>query len=143
MQLKLTLLLLGVSFIFLMGCKKHDHGEAVTITVTHLAVVKPIVLTGTFISTGEINTSGTSLMDVTPAGDSAHCTQTMTTPEGSFTMHQDCSGTNMTGSWYITSGTGHYAHLRGNGTLTMMFPPNVPTGVQGIDTLTGIVWLHP
>jgi hypothetical protein len=140
MQLKLTLLLLGVSFMFFIGCKKHEGDQAVTITVTHTTFLKPIVLTGTFVSTGEINVSGTSLMDVHPAGDSAHCTQTMTTPDGSFTMHQDCSSTNMSGAWYITSGTGRYAHLQGKGTLTMMMPPNVPTGVLGIDTLTGIVW---
>ena len=140
MQLKFTLLLLGVSFIFLTGCKKHEGDQTVTFTVTHTTFVKPIVLSGTFISTGKINTSGTSLMDVKPVGDSAHCTQTMTTPEGSFTMHQDCSGPNLSGSWYITSGTGRYAHLQGKGTLTMKMPPNVPTGVLGIDTLTGIVW---
>ena len=140
MQLKFTLLLLGVSFIFLMGCKKHDDDHAVTITVTHTTFVKPIVLTGTFIATGELSFSGTSLMDVTPVGDSAHCTQTMTTKEGSFTMHQDCSSTNMSGSWYITSGTGRFSHLHGKGTLTMMFPPNVPSGVLGIDTITGVVW---
>lgn len=140
MQLKLMLLLLGVSFISFVGCKKHDGDHAVTITVTHTTFVKPIVLTGTFVSTGEINVSGTSLMDVHAAGDSAHCTQTMTTKEGSFTMHQDCSSMNMSGSWYIISGTGRYTHLQGKGTLTMMFPPNVPTGVLGIDTLTGEVW---
>ena len=139
-QLKLILLLLGASFSILVGCKKHDDVKKVTFVVTHLTVLKPIVLTGTFTSSGEFNISGTSLMDVHPEGDSAHCTQTMTTPEGSFTMHQDCSDTNMTGSWHIISGTGRYAHLQGSGTLTMMFPPNVPTGVQGIDTLTGIVW---
>lgn len=140
MQFKLTLFLLGVTFISLLGCNKHEDNEPITITVTHLVLEKPIYLTGTFVSTGSIHTSGTSLMIVNPIGDSAHCTQTMTTTEGSFTMHQDCSSINMTGSWYITSGTGHYAHLQGKGTLTMMFPPNVPTGILGIDTLTGIVW---
>lgn len=142
LQLKLMLLLLGVSFISFMGCKKNDgdHPHPITITVTHLAVVEPIVLSGTFTATGELNISGTSLMEVHPVGDSAHCTQTMTTPDGSFTMHQDCSSTNMSGSWYITSGTGRYEHLQGSGTLTMMMPPNVPPGVLGIDTLTGIVW---
>ena len=140
MQLKFTLLLFGVAFISFMGCKKHEDDRTVTMVVTHLTLLKPIVLSGTFTATGELNISGTSLMDVHPAGDSAHCTQTMTTPEGSFTMHQDCSIMNMTGSWYITSGTGRYAHLQGKGTLTMMFPPNVPSGVQGIDTLTGEVW---
>lgn len=145
LNLKLTLLFLGVSFIFLAGCKKEDEKKAITITVTHLVVTKPIYLTGTFVSTGSIETSGTSLMIVNPVGDSAHCTQTMTTTEGTFTMHQDCSSTNMTGSWYITSGTERYANLQGNGTLTMMmfppYPPNVPTGVLGIDTITGLVWL--
>ncbi len=142
MQLKLTLLLLGMSFIFFMGCNKHEDSEPITFTVTHLVITKPIYITGTFTSTGFMHVSGTSLMIVNPAGDSAHCTQTMTTPEGTFTMHQDCSNTNMTGSWYIISGTKRYAHLQGKGTLTMMFPPNVPAGVIGIDTLTGIVWLQ-
>jgi hypothetical protein len=140
LNLKLTLLFLGASFIFLAGCNKEDEKKAITITVTHLVVTKPIYISGTFVSTGSIQTSGTSLMIVNPVGDSAHCTQTMTAPEGTFTMHQDCSATNMTGSWYITSGTGLYAHLHGKGTLTMMFPPNVPTGVVGIDTITGMVW---
>ncbi len=134
-QLKLMLLLFGVLFISLMGCKKHHYDDTITMTVTHLAVLKPIILTGIFTTTGEINISGTSLMEVHPDGASAHCTQTMTTPQGTFTMHQDCSG--MTGSWYIISGTGRYAHVRGKGTLTMMFPPDVPTGVLGIDTITG------
>ncbi len=140
MQLKLSLFLLGVSFISLVGCKKPEHDKSITIVVTHTTFVKPIVLSGTFTATGELNISGSSLMDVTVAGDSAHCTQTMTTKEGSFTMHQDCSS--MSGTWYITSGTGRYTHLQGKGTLTMMKAPdvNLPTGVLGIDTMTGEVW---
>ena len=74
--------------------------------------------------------------------DSIHCTWTMTAREGTFIMLQDCSLTTMTGSWQIISGTGRYTALRGNGTLTMMFPPNVPPGVLGIETNTGTVWLH-
>ena len=140
MQLKFILLLFGVSFISLMGCKKHSDEKAITIVVTHTTLVQPIVLTGTFVATGDLTISGTSWMDVHPVGDSAHCTQTMTTKDGSFTMHQDCSSVNMSGAWYITSGTGRYAHLQGKGTLTMMMPPNVPDGVLGIDTLTGEVW---
>lgn len=140
MQLKFTLLLLGVSFIFLMGCKKHDDDKTVTIVTTWSTFVKPIVLTGTFTTAGELNISGTGIMDVQLEGDSAHCTETLTTPEGSFNIHQDCSNINLTGRWYITSGTGRYKHLHGKGTLTMKMPPNVPTGVQGIDTLKGIVW---
>ena len=142
-KLNLMLLFTAASFTILMGCKKHNEREGITIVVTHLAVLKPIVLSGTFTSTGALKISGASLMDVHPAGDSAHCTQTMTTPEGSFTMHQDCSNTNMTGRWYITSGTGLYANLQGSGTLSMMFPPNVPAGDLGIDTLTGTVMVGP
>jgi hypothetical protein len=139
-QLRLALLVLEISFIFLMGCNKQEDHESVTITVTHLTLLKPIYLTGTFISTGLIHTSGTSLMIVNLAGDSAHCTQAMTTADGTFTMHQDCSNINLTGRWYITGGTGRYTHLQGRGTLTMMMPPDVPTGVLGIDTMTGLVW---
>lgn len=140
MQLKFILLLFGVSFISLMGCKKQNNEKAITIVTTWTTLVKPVVLTGTFTTTGELSISGTGIMDAQLAGDSAHCTETLTTKDGSFTMHQDCSNMNMTGAWYITSGTGRYAHLQGKGTLTMKFPPNVPDGVQGIDTLTGEVW---
>ena len=140
MQLKLMLLLVGVSFTFFMGCKKHEADKTVTIVTTWTTFVKPIVLTGTFTTTGELSISGTGIMDVQLAGDSAHCTETLTNNEGSFSMHQDCSNTNMSGRWYITGGTGRYAHLQGKGTLTMMMPPNVPAGVLGIDTLTGVVW---
>ncbi|HSV09989.1 MAG TPA: hypothetical protein VLI68_04420 [Hanamia sp.] len=140
MQLKFILLLFGVSFISLMGCKKHEGDKTVTIVTTWTTFVKPIVLTGTFTTTGDLSISGTGIMDVQLDGDSAHCTETLTTKEGSFSMHQDCSNINMSGRWYITGGTGRYSHLQGKGTLTMMMPPNVPEGVQGIDTLTGEVW---
>jgi len=139
-KLQLMLLLFGATFISFMGCKKQDHEKTIKIVVTHTTFVQPIVLTGTFVATGDLTISGMSLMDVHPEGDSAHCTQTMTTKDGSFTMHQDCSTMNMTGAWYITSGTGRYANLKGKGTLSMMMPPNVPNGILGIDTLTGEVW---
>ena len=143
MKLQLMLLLLGVSFISLTSCKKKDSGVPATITGTNLNSPKPGTLTGTFIATGGLNTSGTHVMLVQPVGtDSLHCTWTMTAREGTFVMLQDCSLTTMTGSWHIISGTGHYTALRGNGTLIMMFPPNVPPGVLGIETNTGTVWLH-
>lgn len=140
MQLKLMLLLFGVALMSILGCKKIENGKAVTIVTTWTTFVKPIVLTGTFTTTGELSISGTGIMDVQLAGDSAHCTETLTTKDGSFTMHQDCSNINLSGAWYITSGTGRYTHLHGSGTLTMKMPPNVPDGIQGIDTLTGEVW---
>ena len=125
-QLKLMFILFGVSFIFLVGCNKH-HGVATTITGTNLSELKPGTLTGTFIATGGLNTSGTYVMVVQPVGaDSAHCTWTLTAPEGTFILLQDCSLPTLTGSWHIISGTGHYEDLRGDGSITMMFPPNVP-----------------
>lgn len=144
MQLKLMLLLFGVSFTTLMGCKKKDNvitPVAATITISHKAVVMPGTLSGIFTATGGISTSGTELMIVQPNGtDSIHCTQTITASEGSITMLQDCSKSKMSGSWHITSSTGKYAALQGNGTLTMMmFPPGDPSGNLGIDTLTGMV----
>jgi hypothetical protein len=149
-KLKLMMLLFGVSTIILIGCKKHDKedGIATTITGTNLAVLKQGIITGTFTATGGINTSGTHIMVVQPVGsDSIHCTWTMTAPEGNFTMIQDCSLINMTGSWHINSGTGtgRYAGLRGNGSLTMNFPPNpiVPPGALGVEINTGVVWLNP
>lgn len=63
-QLKFILLLFGVLFISFMGCKKHEEEHPITIIVTHTTLVKPIELTGTFTSTGELNVSGMSLMDV-------------------------------------------------------------------------------
>lgn len=142
MQLKSMLLLLPLSFIFLVGCKKHEGDQSATITVTDLAKPKPGFVTGTFTTTGALSVSGTSLMEVHSAagGDSSHCTVTLTAKEGTITMHYDCSNINMSGAWHITDGTGKYTKLQGNGTLTMMRPPNVPTGVVGIETLTGLMW---
>jgi hypothetical protein len=139
-QLKSMLFLLPLSFIFLMSCKKHEGDEVVTINNTDLAVVKPGILSGTFTMTGVITVSGTSLMQSHASGDSSHCTATMTAKEGTFTMHYDCSNTNMTGSWHVIDGTGKYTNLRGSGTLVMMRPPNVPSGIVGMETLTGVMW---
>lgn len=143
MHLKLMLLLFGVSFITLTSCKKNDVGVPTTIIGTNLSSPKTGTLTGTFVATGGLNTSGTHVMVVEPVGtDSIHCTWTMTAQQGTFVMLQQCSFTTMTGAWQIISGTGRYTSLRGRGTLTMMFPPDVPAGVLGIETNTGIVWLH-
>ncbi len=136
-------LLFGVSFIILMGCKKHD-GAATNITGTNLASPKPGILTGTFTATGGINTAGTHVMVVQPVtADSIHCTWTMTAPEGTFTMIQDCSLSNMTGRWHITGGSGTYSFLRGSGHLIMLFPPDVPPGALSMEINKGVVWLHP
>ncbi len=145
-QLKLMLLLLGGSFIFLMGCKKHE-GRSVTIASTNLESPKPGTLTGTFTATGAFNTSGTQEMVVVPLGtDSIHCTLTCTAQEGTFTLELKCEKPPMmNGAWSVIGGTGAYASLRGSGSLIMSFPPDpvVPPGALTVETMTGIVWLHP
>ena len=144
MQLKLMLLLFGVSFITLMGCRKHDRCE-VTIIGTNLAVAKPGTLTGTFTATGALQTSGTHVMVVEPVGaDSIYCTWTLTAPKGTIIILQNCSTTTMTGIWNIISGTGAYTFLKGKGTLTMSFPPDpiVPPGALGVETMPGVIWWH-
>ncbi|MDB5152251.1 MAG: hypothetical protein JWR54_1002 [Mucilaginibacter sp.] len=98
---------------------------AVTITAVYDFSTFPNV-SGTFTTSGALNISGTSTMDVGPNinGIRAHCVVVLVTPEGTITIHQECVfATNPPqGRWEIVSGTGAYANLQGNGTLTM--PPN-------------------
>jgi hypothetical protein len=56
-------------------------------------------------------------------------------------LQSTCSFTNNTGKWNIVSATGLYRFLRGGGSLLMTFPPDVPTGVLSIETMTGKVFL--
>jgi len=145
MQLKLMLLLFGVTFISLMGCKKDEaHSASITGYYTSVTPVKGgLYNTGYFTTSGGLKATGNAEMNVNFSGtDSANCTASFTAPEGSFTMSMHCSTVNNTGHWNITSGTGRYAELRGDGPLTMLFPPNTPTGVLGIEAMTGEVWMH-
>jgi hypothetical protein len=145
MQLKFLLLLFGVSFICFMGCKKNN-GVSTTITGTYTSSTPTktgFLNIGTFTTTGGIKTSGSTTMNVNIVGDSAHCTASFTEPEGTFSMTMNCSLATMTGHWNIYSGTGRYVEMRGDGSLTMMFPPNTPIGVAEIESMTGVVWLHP
>jgi hypothetical protein len=141
MQLQSMLLLMGVSLSIFTACKKHDRIENTNITETFTtkAVDKEGIFTytGTFTATGGLIASGTNLMTTRVTTDSSFCVDVLTTPNGSFTTHQNCSRGNMTGEWEIVSGTGIYRFLHGSGQLTMMFPPNVPAGVFVIEALTG------
>ncbi len=140
MELKLMLLLTGVSLSIFTGCKKHHDRVDTTITETFTSKTPTKVgatFYGTFTSTGGLNISGTSVMDVQLTTDSSFCHDALTTSGGTFTMLLDCSRSNMTGHWKIVNGTGVYASIHGNGPLTMMFPPNVPADVLVIETITG------
>src|SRR5260221_4894461 len=146
-QLKLVLLLLGISFILLPGCEKKSHSTTIKATnLVNLNRKGAPIFTGTFTARGGLNTSGTHLMFVVPEKDPTFidCTTTMTAPEGTFIILMHCSLTANTGEWHIASGsgTGLYKFIVGSGTLTMMFPPSpsVPPGALGVETMTGKVF---
>ena len=137
-QLKFLLLLLGVSFFILPGCKK-DHNlkrTATTFTLTLTGETKPGTFTGYFNASGDPTISGTFTMDVAQTGDSLHCSQTLVSSKGSTTIISDCSLVTNTGAWYITTGTDAYSNLRGEGDLLMSFPENS----LGIEALSGYTW---
>ncbi len=127
-----------VLFLVFTGCKKHDHALDITIEQISTAVNEVGTETGTFTTSGEINTSGTFVMEVMLVGlDSFYCSDKLITSHGSFTASLKCSATTNTGVWTVVSGTGQYSALQGGGSLTMAYPP----GVVGIETLTGTVFL--
>ncbi len=135
------LVLLAVSSTLLFGCKKEDMPKLTdtTFTLTVKEYVNEMTNTGYFTSSGDPTTAGNYTMDVHVAGDSLHCSQTLTVPAvGTITIISDCSVTTNTGAWYITEGTGAYANLRGNGSLIMSFPTE--NNPSDIEALYGKTW---
>lgn len=117
--------------------------RAVTITGWYDFSTFPNTM-GTFTTTGALNISGASTMDVNPVFANgilvrAHCVVVLTPSDGSgtITIHQECVyKTPMPkGRWEVVSGTGIYANLKGNGPLTM------PTsnGLMG-EAMTGSIY---
>jgi hypothetical protein len=94
----------------------------VTITGTYDFSTFPDV-TGTFTTTGALTISGPTTMHIGPNynGTRAHCVVTLIAPDGVIIIHQECEFATSppAGRWEIVSGTGAYANLRGNGSLTM------------------------
>ena len=80
---------------------------------------------GVLTATGALQTTGTNYMTIRSSGKShagsIHCTNSVVTPEGTFTILMDCQFVTNTGQWRIVNGTGAYTGLRGNGSLTMYF----------------------
>ena len=122
----------------------------VTITAAYDFSTFPNV-TGTFTTTGALTISGTSTMAVglNVDGIRAHCVVTLTPSDNSGTIiiDQQCQfATSMPapyptgqgkGRWEIVGGTGAYANLNGNGSLTM---PVIPQGIE--EAMTGVIYLH-
>ena len=94
---------------------------------------------GTFTATGALETTGTNFMEIRSSGQShagaIHCTNSVVTPEGTFTILMNCQFTTSTGHWRIIDGTGAYTNLRGNGSLVM----TVEDGVE-VETLDGKIF---
>ncbi len=144
---------LGVIAFFTMGsvpCYSAPTPVPVTITGVYDFSTFPNV-TGTFTASGALgNLSGTSTMNVglNENGIRAHCVVTLTPSDGSGTIiiDQQCQfATSMPapyptgqgkGRWEIVGGTGAYANLNGNGSLTM------PTSAQGFpeEAMTGFIY---
>src|SRR6266496_4192135 len=114
----------------------------VTITATFDFAGFPNV-TGTFTTSGALTISGPATMhvDLNYNGTRAHCVVTLIAPLGNIIIDQECQfATSMPapypngqgkGRWEIVSGTGPYANLYGNGSLTM--PPNT-------EAMTGVIY---
>jgi hypothetical protein len=92
-------------------------------------------VTGTFTTTGALTISGAATMhvDLNENGVRAHCVVTLIAPDGSIIIHQQCqfASSPPKGRWEIVSGTGAYADLDGNGSLTM--PPFT-------EAMTGVIY---
>ena len=109
----------------------------VTITATYNFSTFPNV-TGTFTTTGLGGIFGSTTMHVDSLGTLgtiAHCVVTlMPSTGGSIIIDQECQFATSPpkGRWEIVSGTGAYANLNGNGSLTM--PPPL------IEAMTGFIY---
>ena len=68
---------------------------------------------------GAINSTGTWTMDVKRTGEAFHCINTFTAAEGTLVAISHCNVRTMNGVWQVTSGTGAFAGLEGNGKLMM------------------------
>jgi hypothetical protein len=108
----------------------------VTITAVYNFSTFPNV-SGTFTTTGLGGISGVSTMhvDLNPFnGIRAHCVVTLfPSTGGTIIIDQECqfASSPPKGRWEIVSGTGAYANLNGNGSLTM--PPNT-------EAMTGVIF---
>lgn len=78
---------------------------------------------GEVTATGALEFTGTNFMTIRSSGKSKvgtiHCTNSIETPDGTFTLLMDCQFATVTGQWRIVDGTGAYEGLKANGSLIM------------------------
>src|SRR5438093_13689517 len=129
------LLVLGCLAIASVPSASASTRTPVTITATSDFSTFPDV-TGTFITSGALTISGPATMhiDLNYNGTSAHCVVTLIAPLGNIIIDQECQFATSPprGRWEIVSGTGAYANLNGNGSLTM--PPPL------VEAMTGFIY---
>ena len=95
-------------------------------------------VSGTFTTTGALTISGPATMHIdflnATQSTAAHCVVTLIAPNGTIFIDQQCQFATSPpkGRWEIVSGTGAYANLNGNGSLTM--PPPL------IEAMTGVIY---
>src|SRR5213596_3051189 len=136
--LSAAIVLCMVVFFFTMGSVPSASASTpvpLTITATFDFSNFPNV-SGTFTTTGALTVSGPATMhvDFLNASTTAHCVVTLIAPNGTIFIDQQCQFASPTpkGRWEIVSGTGAYANLNGNGSLTM--PPPL------IEAMTGFIY---
>ena len=140
---------LGIIACFTMGsvpCASASPPTPVPVTITAVFDFSTFPnVTGTFTTTGALTISGPATMhvDLNPFnglnplnGIRAHCVVTLfPSTGGTIIIDQQCqfASSPPKGRWEIVSGTGAYANLNGNGSLTM--PPFA-------EAMTGVIYLH-
>ena len=129
-----AIILVMIAFLTISGKPSKVVGPPGAVTIMISGVPE-----GTFIASGALETSGTNTMVIHPSGKShagaIHCTNTLVTAQGSFTLLMNCQFSTSTGTWRIVSDTGSYSNLRGTGSLIMTM-----SGDVFVETLTGRIF---
>ena len=145
-----TVTILVIATLLFLGCDQAVDNPTSANEVQPSALSKPSPVTiilendGSFIATGALSASGTYVMDVNPRGlgpwgTTLHCPTVLTNANGTITVRLDCrmiltseSTAGGPGNWRILSGTGAYANLHGEGTLTMDIDFVANTAVENL-----------
>ena len=144
-NLSSMLLLMGASIILFTGCRKNEMNDLSPVNTNSaaggaksLGTPAPVTISvsfpydnsqPTFIAAGGLSLSGNASMNYEYGGHAyaLHCTVVLSpSTGGTITIHQQCEFANVhapfyRGRWEVVSGTGAYANLKSNGSLTMPY----------------------